>query len=410
VSLSSLNSDLASLTDTDSNPASDAITVNATDSFGNSASPASIAVSVSSSSETFTFTKGVDHFTGGSGANTFIATSGALSAGDTAAGAGTSDVLELQGAGIFNLAAPSSLTGIPTVTAEEGQAASPGYPAQNQIVDLRAGMNGVTVNVAPDADFNAGNPKPATITIIGAANNDVINLASGNDTVVVGSALETVNGGSGADTIEVTSKTIGATIDGGSSGKSVLLVTGGGTMTMGASITDIAEVELANASKAYHFTANAIPGLIVDDLSSGADTITAGAAGQTLTGGAAGDETFTGAGTGTTTYKDPAATLNGDKVKNFIGTDQIDVSGLAFNSTGPDATSVSFKAINSTKGTLSIYEGTTLEAKVTIFHQFALGSFTAASDGAGGTLISDPPLELLQKPLVVPHVAGAAIA
>ncbi len=111
---------------------------------------------------------------------------------------------------------------------------------------MRSGFN-ATVNVSADPTFNAANPDPATITIIGAANADVINLASGNDIVTLGSTQETAHGGSGNDTFNVTAATIGATIDGGT-GQSALDVTGGGTVTMGANITRIATVLLAAAS------------------------------------------------------------------------------------------------------------------------------------------------------------------
>ena len=51
-SLAQVNSDLARSTDNDASTAADTITVNASDSFGNSAAPQSIAVSVTSSSST----------------------------------------------------------------------------------------------------------------------------------------------------------------------------------------------------------------------------------------------------------------------------------------------------------------------------------------------------------------------
>ena len=47
-SLAQVNSDLGTLTDTDAATAADTITVNASDSFGNSAAPQSIAVTVTS--------------------------------------------------------------------------------------------------------------------------------------------------------------------------------------------------------------------------------------------------------------------------------------------------------------------------------------------------------------------------
>lgn len=273
--------------------------------------------------------------------------------------------------------------------------------SQVQIITLRNGMNGVTVNVAP-AVLNPKNPLPATIVIDGANNNDVINLASGDDVVVVGSAAETVNGGSGPDSIFVAKATIGATINGGTSGESDLWVSGGGVMAMGPSISHIAEVFLTPAGTTYNFTANAIAGLTVDDLSSGADTIAAGGAGQTLAGGANGKETFVGFGSGVTTYEDTASALNGDTIRNFSPTDVIDVSGLAYNASGSKKTAVSFTPISSTEGTLTVMEGKTIEARVLIFHAAMVGSFTASSDGHGGTKIVDPPLASSSASVSIP--------
>ena len=218
--------------------------------------------------------------------------------------------------------------------------------------------------------------------------------------VVVGSNLEVVNGGSGNDTIDVTASTIGATIDGGTSGQSLLVVSGGGTVNMGASITRVATVDLALASSAYKFTANGIAGLVVDDLSTHADTIAAGAAGQTLTGGASGQETFVGFGSGVTTYKDTAPVINGDTINNFNPADKIDLAGLAF---GP-STTVSYTPITANSGTLDVFVSSVLQAQVALFGQLAAASFTAHDDGAGGTLILDPPLS---SPLAVtkPHLS-----
>jgi hypothetical protein len=140
-------------------------------------------------SSTFDLTKGVDTIDGGPGNNTIIATSNTATAGDQIDGGSGSNTLALEGPGAFNLALPTTLTNVETITAEEGQSAYSGggqtFAAQNQIVVLRAGLN-ATVNVERDASLNANDPKPATITIVGAANDDTINLGSGNDVVTVG--------------------------------------------------------------------------------------------------------------------------------------------------------------------------------------------------------------------------------
>ena len=398
-----VNADLATLSYKESAAANDTITVTASDSRTGVATPLSIAVVAP-----YYFTRGKDHFVGAPGADLFVATDDTLSCGDSAVGGSGTNTLALEGGGMFDLGAPATLAKIQIVTVQELQPSSHddwrgggdgwgdggwggngwGGDDSTQTVFLRDGMNGVTVNVAP-AKLNAHDPLPATITIIGADNNDVINLASGNDTVVLGSAAETVHGGSGDDTIYVDKSTIGAAIDGGSSGKSLLVVEGGGAMAMGPSITDIATVELGWSDHAYDFTANAISGLTVDDQNwkTKEHTIAAGARRQTLEGGGNGAETFVGFGSGVTTYRDSACQFNGDTIENFSSGDRIDVVGLKFDS----KTTVSFKASSTTEGVLTISENGKVEARITLFGQIAAASFTARSDGSGGTLILDPP-------------------
>ncbi|HEY1935546.1 MAG TPA: VWD domain-containing protein [Acetobacteraceae bacterium] len=200
-----------------------------------------------------------------SGSNTtLIATGGVFQAGQTIAVTG-SNLLELQGPGVFDLRAPAVLQNIQTV---DVQAAADG---QQQFIWLRSGLD-VSLNVLDDAN----------IVVFGATDSDVINLGAGTAQVTLGSGTEMVNGGSGNDTFAISAATAGATIAGGS-GSNVLDVTGGGTLAMSGSITGIGNVFLENSGTAYHFAANSTHGLIVH---AGADnaTITPGDASQTVFG------------------------------------------------------------------------------------------------------------------------------
>ena len=344
------------------------------------------------SGQTFTLTTGVDHVEGGAGNNTVIAAANTLTLGDTIdGGTGGTNTLALRGGGTFDLRAPTTLTDIEIITAQEGQPAgiSNGTTIQSQVqtIYLRNGLN-ATVNVSP-ATLTAGNTKAPTIDIIGANNTDVINLASGNDIVTVGGTGETVHGGSGVDQIFVTSATIGATIDGGSSGRSTLVVTGGGTMAMGSNITDIASVSLSSSPTAYNFTANGINGLVVNDQSGGLDSMTAGGVNQTLTGGAAGHETMVSSAGGADTFKDTAALFNNDTIVGFAASnDVIDLTNVAFTGQTPGF------AQGATSGVLSITDGTH-SAAITLFGQFAAAGFQTASDGATGTDIIYHPTQQL---------------
>ncbi len=355
----------------------------------------------SSAGQTFTLTKNADTFNGGAGDSTIIATSGTAGAGDQInGGPNGSNTLVLQGPGSFNLALPAAASNVQTITAQEGQAAySAGgetFAAQNQIVVLRPRLD-ATVNVSPDPTFNPANPKPATITIVGAANSDTINLASGNDVVTVGGPNETVNLGSGNDTINVTAATIRATIGNGT-GQNTLDVTGGGTMAMGDNIADIAYALLSPANAACHFTANALSGLTVTDANtSTSDSLVAGAADQILTGGGAGKVAFTGAGAGSDTFKDTAALLNHDTVGGFGDNgDVIDLSDV--NSS--DLTQLSWSQTTSSSGTLTVSDGVHTAA-ITLLGQYMANAFHPASDGGMGTAITYHVLATTQ--LTTPH-------
>jgi hypothetical protein len=375
--LGDVNHTLLTLADTDTGIASDSLTIVATDGFGNR-SQTSVPITVIPAGQTYTLTTGVDIISGGPGVNTIVALTNTLSTGDEInAGSGGNNTLDLSGAGTFNLSLPTTLSGIQTIDAQEGRPAYGTSASQVQTIVLRSGMDGVTVDVTAAAA--SSNPKVPTISITGGNDNAVIDLASGNDTVTVGSDAETVNGGSGVDAIYVTAATIGANINGGSSGKSLLEITGGGTMTMGSSITQIGTLLLVSSSAAYNITANSIQFLTVDDASTGTDTIAAGGANQTLTGGAAGKETMVGFGTGSgsDTFADTAALFNGDTIKNFLPGDIIDLTNVSPAQTPTFVENGSF-----TSGVLTVTDGVHTAA-ITLAGDYAGGIFSVAADGSG---------------------------
>jgi hypothetical protein len=326
-----------------------------------------------------TLTTGTDMFTGGAGNDVFVAGLNTLGRTDSIDGGPGTNTLELTGAGTYNLAYPLALTNIQVVIAQEGQAASPGYNATNQILTLRAGTS-MTIEVAADPNHRSGNAKPDTITINGADNNDTINLGPGLDVVTVGGPGETVHGGGGADTIIVNRTTIGATIDGGT-GSSVLDVTGGGAATMGTNVTDIATANLMAASTPWWFVTNASPSLLVDDLNLGADTITLQGSDQTITGGGAGALTMVGGLVGDT-FRDPGAILNHDVIKNFAAGQTIDITDL--NSLAPD---LAWTQTTGTYGTLRVTDGTHTAA-ITLFGVFNQSGFQTVADSGSGTNIT----------------------
>ncbi len=243
-------------------------------------------------------------YVGAAGGDIFDTTANTLLPADVIAGGNGSNALDLQGGGVFNLQAVWKLQGIQFLVAQEGQAAYtvPGtgstIPATGQTVYLRNGLN-LEVDVS-NAVLTPGNPTAPGIVIHGASDADLIRLGSGDDTVFVGSANEVIAGGSGAASIYVSAATIGATIDGGT-GTATLLVTGGGTLSMGSNLTRISQVSLRDAAPGttqpnYFFTANALRGLVIA-ASSGNDTISVGDASQQVIAGAGNDTVLASAAT-----------------------------------------------------------------------------------------------------------------
>jgi hypothetical protein len=369
-------------------------TVSSTDAGGATVlTPVTIAVTgtvAAPAGTVYTLTSGVDTVNGNAGINTVIASGGALSAGDQIdGGSGGDNTLVLQGAGIFNLALPATLTDIETIEAQEGQSSSVvngvAYASSAQTVTLRAGENNVTVNVAA-ANINANNPSQPTITITGAANNDVINLATGNDVVTMG-AGESAYGGGGNDTFLVSASTISNVVINGGTGDSTLWFTGGGVVSLGSdpNITNISTLYLASATTAYTVSAGGASGLTVQDASkTTTDQLTAQGSDQTLTGGGAGKLTMTGAID--TTFKDTAALLSGDTIRNWSAGDIVDVTGLAYAASGGGQTTLSF-GTSGGNTTVAVLAGGVQKTSFTLTGSYNPGNFTIGSDGGTGTAI-----------------------
>ena len=315
---------------------------------------------------------GTDTFSGGFENDTIVAVGAALGTGDAITGGSGTNTMVLSGGGTFNLAAPTTLANIPTVNAAEGQAAGGGVPNGVQIVDLRAGLN-QTVNVA-SGTLNPLDPNPETITINGAANNDVINLGAGTDTVVLGGAGETVNGGGGTAFINSTAAFAGALVNGTAGGTTTLKLTNGGSATLNASdshlIVDLMAATNLTLSQMSFITAVG---------STGADTITALAQGQTLTGGG-GTDTLNGFGGFGDVFSDTSAHLNSTTIGNFGGSDLIDLTDM-------NSATIQPLAYNTTTKTLTVTDGTHT-SNIKFIGSYTLSSFQIdGSDDHTGSLI-----------------------
>lgn len=136
-------------------------------------------------------------------------------------------------------------------------------------------------------DAPAGQTQPDYVFTANSIHGLTITASSGNDTIIVGDASQSIVAGPGRDLIEVTAATAGALVTG--AGTTTVEVLGGGTATLNAATSDVT-VTLAQPT---NLTLSAVSGVSATG-STGADTITARAAGQVLT-SISGKDTLIGA-------------------------------------------------------------------------------------------------------------------
>ena len=358
-------------------------------------------------------------------------------------GTGVSNTLQLSGGGAFDLAALAKLTNINVIDAQEGQGTSAqtvtlkaGLNAtvnvasaagggitiiganNTDVINLGAGNDtvtlgsGETVNGGTGTDIYSvtkstignvtikGGTGSNTLMVTGGGNAtmgtkitgintvqlatttnftanttaglEISGSSTGGDTITLGAPTQSVIAGGPNETIKATAANAGALIS-GLGANSTLDITTGGTIALNAG-TDVGTVKLSAAS---NLTLNGMQFIAVG--SSGNDTITAGGIGQTLTGGA-GADTLIGFSGGFDTFSDTAAHLNGDTIKNFLTSDTIDLTNLAF--AGSTVTAVASGA--NTK--VTVVSGTT-KSSFTLAGSFTASGFQLASDGATGAFL-----------------------
>jgi autotransporter passenger strand-loop-strand repeat protein len=78
-------------------------------------------------------------------------------------------------------------------------------------------------------------------------------------------------------------------------------------------------------------------------------------------------------------------------ISGFHLGDEVDLRGLAFNSSSNKLTWKQRTSGANASGTLTIKEGTS-STSITLVGSYTVSNFSATSDGRGGTLITDPPI------------------
>jgi hypothetical protein len=202
----------------------------------------------------------------------------------------------------------------------------------------------------------------------------MVHASADSNTVVVGSASQTVVGSTGNLLVQATAANGGVAVRSGT-GSNTLEITTGGTVGLNSGLNNIT-VQLDGASS---LTLNHMQ-FIHAVGSGGNDVIIAGAAGQVLTGGG-GHDRLDDAGHYGVTFQDTIAGFAGDTLADFSKTDTIDITGFS-------ATSVSaIYTGTSNTGVLAVTNGSST-VDIGLSGVLSGGSFHAASDSHGGTLIT----------------------
>ncbi|WP_026597019.1 calcium-binding protein [Methylobacterium sp. 77] len=241
--------------------------------------------------------------------------------------------------------------------------------------------SGVTVDLTT-GDTTGGDAAGDALTqiqkLVGSAHADSLTGDNLDNTLVGNGGGDALYGMDGHDRLVITDAP--AFIDGGT-GKDLLFVTGGGTVSLAeAAFTGIETVYVRNdttldmsavetGSKIVSQSTNGHHVEIIG--TSGSDRIQAGKGGDTIEGGAGGDKLFAGAGADTFHFE---TGFGRDNIYNFVaGTDRFDVSALV-----DSFDQIEFTTLAS--GTLITFAGAEAGTKI-ILHDVAASSLHADDFG-----------------------------
>jgi hypothetical protein len=201
----------------------------------------------------------------------------------------------------------------------------------------------------------------------------------GGDRITVGANSQSVITGGPGEHVLASAANANVTVSGLGLG-SELEITSGGTATLNSGTGGSAgDPLLVKLDAATNLTLS--PMQYIDAIgSTGNDTITAGASGQTLTGGQ-GTDTLVGYGGGSDIFLDTASGLKGDTLVKFVSTDRIDITNLA------SATATLTATVSGGRTAVTVISGAT-RTSFLMTGAFAQSRFSLGSDGAKGTLIN----------------------
>lgn len=218
-----------------------------------------------------------------------------------------------------------------------------------------------------------------TFTANGTAGMQIAGSSGGGDLITLGAPGQSVTSGGTGERVFVSALDAGAQVSGLGIG-SKLEITSGGSVTLnaatGGSAGDLLTVKL---NAATNLTLSPVQ-FIHAVGGNGGDTITAAAAGQTLSGGG-GTDTLVGYAGGYDTFRNSVAALEGVTIGDFLPTDQIDIRNL--NPAGATLTATASQADTA----VSIVSGA-VKAGFLMTGSFGQSGFALASDGAGGTIVT----------------------
>ncbi len=225
----------------------------------------------------------------------------------------------------------------------------------------------------PDADAPQGYD-PGTLSILSGG---ALSMADG----------VTINGNGGVDNGIVNAGT--------------LTKTGAATSTIGVALANSGTIDVQGGTLSLNGNVQNLGTLEADGGSIVVDgTVTGGGSatinGATLEFAAASDSAVSFTGTAGTLLLDQSASFTGS-VSQLASGDNLDLADIGFGTSTTIGYSGDGKA-----GTLTVSDGTNT-ANIALLGQYMASSFATASDGHGGTLISDPSMSTQPPQLTQAH-------